>query len=87
MILSGRCAYPGGIFELAADRPGSNYARLLSIQSHPYCCAMCQMEGDKCQAWTFVREGAPGRESGCFLKNQIPAMSGIPCVPCTSGTK
>lgn len=87
LILSGRCAYPGGIFELAADRPGSNYVRLVSIQSHPNCCAMCQMEGEKCRAWTFVRSGAPGRESGCFLKNQIPAMSGTPCVPCTSGTK
>jgi hypothetical protein len=87
LIITGRCAYPGGIFELAVDRPGSNYARLLSIQSHPACCAMCQMEGEKCRAWTFVRNGAPGRESGCFLKNQIPAMSGTPCVPCTSGTK
>jgi hypothetical protein len=87
LILSGRCAYPGGVFELAADRPGSDYARLTSIQSHPHCCAMCQMEGDKCRAWTFVRTGAPGRESGCFLKNQASAISGIPCVPCTSGTK
>jgi len=87
LIINGRCAYPGGIFELAVDRPGSTYARLLSIENHPSCCAMCQMEGNKCQAWTFIRSGAPGKESGCFLKSQIPSISNIPCVPCTSGTK
>lgn len=87
LIINGRCAYPGGIFELGVDRPGSNYTRLTSIQSHPACCAMCQMEGSKCRAWTFVRDGAPNRESGCFLKSSIPSASRIPCVPCTSGTK
>jgi hypothetical protein len=50
----------------------STYARLLSIQSHPVCYAMCQMEGDKCQAWTFIRNRAPGKESVCLLKNPIP---------------
>lgn len=87
LIINGRCAYPGGIFELGVDRPGFNYTRLLNIQNHPACCAMCQMEGSKCQAWTFIRNGAPGRESGCFLKNQIPPISNTPCVACTSGTK
>ncbi|CAF3407373.1 unnamed protein product [Rotaria socialis] len=87
LITSGRCAYPGGIFELGIDRPGYNYARLLSIDSHPACCAMCQLEGDKCRAWTFIRNGAVGKESGCLLKNQIPPISNVPCVACTSGTK
>jgi hypothetical protein len=87
LILTGRCAYPGGIFELGVDRPGSTYTRLLSIQSHPACCAMCQMEGDKCRAWTYIRNGVPGKESGCSLKNQIPPISNIPCTACTSGTK
>jgi hypothetical protein len=87
LVTSGRCAYPGGIFELGVDRPGSTYARLTSIQSHPACCAMCQMEGDKCRAWTFIRNGAAGKDSGCALKNQIPPVSNTPCVACTSGTK
>ena len=87
LIPSGRCAYPGGIFELAVDRPGYTYARLLNIQNHPACCAMCQMEGDKCRAWTFIRNGAPLKENGCLLKNQIPPISNLPCVACTSGTK
>lgn len=87
LVLSGRCAYPGGIFELAIDRPGNTYARLLSIPSHPTCCAMCQMEGERCRAWTFIRSGAPGKESGCALKGQIPPISNTPCVACTSGTK
>jgi len=87
LIITGRCAYPGGTFELGVDRPGSTYARLLSIQNYPACCALCQMEGDKCRAWTFIRNGAPNKESGCSLKNQIPPISNVPCVACTSGTK
>lgn len=87
LIISGRCAYPGGIFELGVDRPGANYIRLLNVKDHPSCCAICQMEGDKCRAWTFIRNGASGKESGCFLKNQIPPISNVPCVACTSGTK
>ncbi|CAF3466386.1 unnamed protein product [Rotaria sp. Silwood1] len=31
LIISGRCAYPGGIFELGVDRPGDNYVRLLNV--------------------------------------------------------
>ena len=87
LIISGRCTYPGGIFELGVDRPGSTYARLLNIPNHPSCCAVCQMEGNKCQAWTFIRSGALGKDIGCLLKNQIPSISNIPCVACTSGTK
>ncbi|CAF3532966.1 unnamed protein product [Rotaria sp. Silwood1] len=42
------------------------------------------MEGDKCRAWTFIRNGAPGKESGCFLKDKVPPISNVPCVACTS---
>lgn len=87
LALDSRCVYPDGKFELAVDRPGQDYARLLSIQSHQACCTMCQTDGDKCRAWTFVRSGIPGKESGCFLKSQVPPISSTPCVPCTSGLK
>ncbi|CAF1354478.1 unnamed protein product [Rotaria sordida] len=87
LIISGRCVYPGGVFELGVDRPGNTYVRLLNIQNHSSCCAMCQMEGDKCRAWTFIRNGASGKENGCLLKNQIPPISNVPCVACTSGIK
>ena len=82
-----QCVYPSGIFELAVDRPGEDYAQLQSIQTHQACCTMCQIEGDKCRAWTFVRSGVPGKASGCFLKRQVPPISLTPCVPCTSGIK
>lgn len=84
---NGRCAYPGGVFELAIDRPGSTYARLINVENYSVCCALCQIEGDRCRAWTFIRNGAPGKESGCALKNQVPTISNTPCVACTSGIK
>ena len=87
LINSGRCAYPGGAFELAVDRPGNTYFRLTNIQDYPACCAMCQLEGNKCRAWTFVRYGATRNDTGCSLKTQIPAINSAPCVACTSGTK
>ena len=87
LIANGRCAFPGGVFELGVDRPGNTYVRLTSIANHPACCALCQLEGEKCRAWTFIRQGAPGKESGCSLKNQVSTISTSPCVACTSGTK
>ncbi len=65
----------------------STVFRLFLVQSHPACCAMRQMEGDKCQAWTFTRNGATGKDSGCLLKNQIPLISNTTCVPYTSDSK
>lgn len=87
MVATGRCIYPGGAFELAIDRPGSTYVRLPSVVNHSICCTYCQLEGDKCRSWTFIRAGAPGKESGCALKNQVAAISSSPCVACVSGTK
>ncbi|CAF1037659.1 unnamed protein product [Adineta ricciae] len=87
LVLQGPCAFPGGAYELAVDRPGATYVHLTSIRTHPKCCAMCQMEGNKCQSWTFVRDGAPNRAGGCFLKTQVAPISNTPCVPCTSGKK
>ncbi|CAF0712015.1 unnamed protein product [Adineta steineri] len=87
LVLSGRCAFPGGIYELAVDRPGPRYVRLTSIRSHPACCAMCVLEGEKCRSWTFIRSGVADKESGCLLKSQVPPISTVPCVACTSGTK
>jgi hypothetical protein len=87
IIPSGRCANPGGIFELGVDRPGSTYVILTSITNHPACCAMCQMEGDKCRSWTFIRNSVQGKQMGCALKDQIPPISSVPCVACTSGIK
>ena len=84
---TGRCSYPGGVFELAIDRPNSTYIQLQSVSTYPICCALCQVEGDRCRAWTFIRNGAVGRQSGCALKSAIPAISSTPCVPCTSGIK
>ncbi len=74
-------------------KAGANFIYINSIlliscaKSSSLLCYVSNEKGDKCPAWAFIRNGAPGKDSGCLLKNQIPLISNTTCVPYTSDSK
>lgn len=66
------------------DRPGADFT-ILWLRGGPEACREACAQNSRCRAYTYVREGVPGRMEGCWLKDAVPAPVENGC--CVSGVK
>ncbi len=66
------------------NMPGNDYKNF-DLQQGPETCRETCMKDEKCEAWTWVKQGIQGKLPHCWLKNPAPAKVANPC--CVSGTR
>lgn len=66
------------------DRPGSDFT-ILWLRGGLDACREACAQNSRCRAYTYVREGVPGRMEGCWLKDDVPPPVENGC--CVSGVK
>lgn len=67
------------------DRMGGDYTSvtLPAGSTANNCLSLCQADGSRCKAWTYVKAGIQATNPRCWLKNTVPAAQRSNC--CTSG--
>lgn len=53
------------------NMPGRDYKNFELHEGPDYCQKAC-MKDEKCEAWTWVKEGLQGKLRHCWLKNAVP---------------
>ena len=71
--------------ERGVDRPGHDYRDFDLSRPDPGLCRAACTKAEECQAWTYVKPGAPGEPAHCWLKNEVPDPQ--PNEHCVSGVK
>ncbi|MGC2080578.1 MAG: PAN domain-containing protein [Xanthobacteraceae bacterium] len=66
------------------NMPGRDYKDFELHEGPDYCQKAC-MKDEKCEAWTWVKQGLQGKLRHCWLKNAVPRRVSDPC--CVSGTR
>jgi PAN domain len=66
------------------NMPGRDYKNF-ELQQGPETCRETCMKDEKCEAWTWVKQGIQGKLPHCWLKNAEPPKVPNPC--CVSGTR
>ena len=56
------------------DRSGPWYAYIQTIGSIDACCSLCDVEGETCQSWLFLRASTTSGP-GCYLRHHIPPIN------------